>query len=106
VQWLLHALPAALAARVLLQAIRRHAWTFSGSGVFSAHCGRQPGRQVALVIQHNPLCRGVVSTTPTCAFYRATFEHLFKVLVHPDAEVTETACESRGDPACRFNVGW
>jgi hypothetical protein len=39
VQALLKALPARLAARVLLSAIARHAWTFAGSGVFSASTG-------------------------------------------------------------------
>lgn len=102
VQGLLRRLPAPLAARVLLSAIRRHAWTFAGSGVFTARAGRP----VVLTIRGNPLCRGLASDTPACDFYAATFEHLFVALVHPEAWVVETACEARGDAACRFEVHW
>jgi divinyl protochlorophyllide a 8-vinyl-reductase len=50
VQRLLKFLPAALAARVLLAAISRNAWTFAGSGKFSARVG-QP---VVLTLRNNP----------------------------------------------------
>ena len=102
VQRLLKWLPAPLAARVLLAAITRHAWTFAGSGRFSASAG-QP---VVLRIQGNPLCRGLVSDTPACDYYAATFERLFRVLVHRRAVVREVACEARGDAECRFEVRW
>ena len=102
VQGLLKVLPAPLAARVLLMAIRRHAWTFAGSGVFSA----QAGTPVVLTIRDNPLCKGLVSTEPACDFYAATFERLFQVLVHPATRALETACEARGDPFCRFELRW
>lgn len=101
-QALLQALPARLAARLLLRAIGGHAWTFAGSGRFSAW----PGQPVRLQIQNNPLCRGLRTAMPACDFYTAVFQRLFEVLVHPDARVTETACEARGDPACRFEVDW
>jgi divinyl protochlorophyllide a 8-vinyl-reductase len=45
-QALLRRMPAALAARVLLRAIGRHAWTFAGSGRFEARYGHTG----------NPLC--------------------------------------------------
>lgn len=102
VQALLKVLPASLAARVLLSAIRRHAWTFSGSGRFDA----QPGVPVRLTVRGNPLCRNVISDAPACHFYAATFERLFSVLVHPNAHVIETHCEARGDAECRFEVHW
>lgn len=102
VQWLLKRLPAVLAARVLLRAISRHAWTFAGSGRFHA----MPGRPCVLTIQDNPLCRGVASTRPACDFYSATFERLFQVLVHPAVQAVETHCEARGDPLCRFELRW
>lgn len=102
VQWLLKRLPAALAARVLLQAIGRHAWTFAGSGHFQARAGRP----CEVTITGNPLCRGVHSPLPACDFYAATFERLFQVLVHPSVQVRETACEARGDPACVFELRW
>jgi divinyl protochlorophyllide a 8-vinyl-reductase len=102
VQWLLKRLPPLWAARVLLQAIGRHAWTFAGSGVFRA----QAGRPCVLTIADNPLCRGVHSPVPACDFYSAVFERLFQVLVHPGVRVVETACEARGDPVCRFELRW
>jgi divinyl protochlorophyllide a 8-vinyl-reductase len=102
VQWLLKRLPPSWAARVLLHAISRHAWTFAGSGVFRARAGRP----CVVTITDNPLCRGVRSPLPACDFYAATFERLFQVLVHPGVQVVETACEARGDPVCRFELRW
>lgn len=102
VQWLLKRLPARLAAHVLLSAIRRNAWTFVGSGRFTASAGN-PSR---LAIAGNPLCRGTTSPVPVCDYYAATFERLFSELVHPKARVIETACEAAGGDACRFEVRW
>jgi divinyl protochlorophyllide a 8-vinyl-reductase len=102
VQTLLKALPAALASPLLLAAIRRHAWTFAGSGEFTATAGCP----VRLSIRNNPLCKGVSTEAPACDFYAATFERLFRVLVHPQATVLETACEACGDEACQFEVRW
>lgn len=102
VQWLLRALPAPLAARVLLGAIGRHAWTFAGSGRFRV----LHGTPLLLFIEDNPLCRGVVADEPLCDFYAATFERLFRVLVHPASAVREVACEATGAPACVFEVRW
>jgi divinyl protochlorophyllide a 8-vinyl-reductase len=125
VQWLLKCLPARLAARVLLQAVGRHAWTFAGSGRFAIHlashiesssaspvtsrtgshmAGHSDGSCIVLTLHDNPLCRGVVQDEPACAYYAATFERLFRVLVHPDARVTETECEACGGTHCRFEV--
>jgi len=106
VQWLLKRLPAPLAARVLRQAVGHHAWTFAGSGHFTARAGRP----CVLTITGNPLCRGAdlqnPSPLPACDFYAATFERLFQVLVHPTVQAVETACEARGDPACVFELRW
>jgi divinyl protochlorophyllide a 8-vinyl-reductase len=106
VQAVLKRLPAAWAARLLLQAIGRHAWTFAGSGRFTARAGRP----CVLTITGNPLCRGAdllpPSPLPACDFYAATFERLFQVLVHPAAQAVETACEARGDVACVFELRW
>lgn len=102
VQVVLKRLPAALAARVLLKAISGHAWTFAGSGRFTARAGRP----VVLSIANNPLCRGVTSSEPCCDYYSAVFELLFRTLVHRGAHVVETACEASGDPACVFEIRW
>jgi divinyl protochlorophyllide a 8-vinyl-reductase len=102
VQWLLMILPPAAAARLLLSAISRHAWTFAGSGDFAARAGRP----IVLTIRNNPMCAGLQADAPACAFYAATFEALFSALVHPRARVVETACEALGAPECVFEVRW
>ena len=89
-----------------MAAISRHAWTFAGSGVFSHQCRWTGQPQATLRIQHNPLCRDLITESPACAYYAATFERLFRVLVHPHAQVRETACEAMGAPACVFEIGW
>jgi divinyl protochlorophyllide a 8-vinyl-reductase len=103
VQWLLRALPARLAAALLLRAIRRHAWTFAGSGRFSATAA---GSRVVLSLANNPLCRGLTLDEPGCRYYAGTFERLFQVLVHRQARVVETCCEACGASHCRFEVDW
>lgn len=102
VQALLKQLPAGWAARVLLAAISRNAWTFVGSGRFEARAGRP----VQLAIRGNPLCVGLQADAPACDFYAATFERLFRVLVQRDARVVEVACEACGADACRFEIRW
>jgi len=101
-QAVLKRLPAPLAARTLLSAIRGHAWTFAGSGVFSAAAGHP----VVLTVRHNPLCRGATLGQPSCDFYTATFERLFRELVHAQACVVETHCEACGHDLCRFELRW
>ncbi|GAB4120878.1 MAG: hypothetical protein Fur0014_20950 [Rubrivivax sp.] len=59
---------------------------------------------MVLVIENNPLCRGVHSTEPCCDYYGAVFEGLFRTLVHRHAHVVETACEASGGPACVFEI--
>lgn len=102
VQWLLRHLPARIAARVLVAAIARHAWTFAGSGRF----GVVRWTPLQLRIAGNPLCRELRATEPVCDFYSATFERLFRVLVHPHARARELACEATGAPACVFELRW
>lgn len=102
VQRLLRILPAAVAAPILLSAIRRNAWTFVGTGDFSA----TPGNPIRIIIAHCPLCRGAATGEPSCDFYAATFEGLFARLVHPRAAVTETHCVAAGNHCCRFELRW
>lgn len=101
-QALLRLMPARLAAHVLLAAVTRNAWTFVGSGHFTARVGRP----VVLTIRGNPLCAELASDEPACDFYAATFERLFQVLVHPASRVQEVACEACGDPECCFEIRW
>jgi divinyl protochlorophyllide a 8-vinyl-reductase len=95
-------LPARLAAWVLLEAIGRHAWTFAGSGRFA----RLAGLPVRFTIAGGPLARGAPAGALACAYYAATFEGLFRALVHPAARVAEIDCESEGAPACLFEARW
>ena len=124
VQQLLHWLPAPVAARVLLGAIQRHAWTFVGSGVFiveaaprlSTEAGRtaalngeahaQSRPRLLLRVERCPICRGSAQAAPGCSYYAATFERIFAVLVHPHASVHESACAAMGASACVFEVRW
>ncbi len=101
-QLLLRVLPARLASRLLLAAIGRNAWTFAGSGTFRA----ASGALARISIAGCPICRELTADWPACAYFSATFERLFRVLVHPGAEVRETACEARGEAACVFEVRW
>lgn len=100
VQWLLRALPARVAARLLCAAIARHAWTFTGSGAFTARYGPP----LRLAVEGCPLCRGARLDQPACGYFAASFERLFAVLVHRRARVREVACAAMGDPACIFEV--
>jgi divinyl protochlorophyllide a 8-vinyl-reductase len=102
VRALLKALPASLAAPLLVSAIRRHAWTFAGSGKFAA----QGGRPLRLSITGCPICKGATSSDGICDYYAATFERLFAALVCATCAVRETACEATGAPACVFEISW
>ena len=101
-QRVLRLMPAGLAARVLSKAISKHSWTFAGSGTFTVSAGR-PFR---FSIQHNPICSGIRSDAPVCDYYAATFEQIFRAIVHPNARVVETACEAMGASACVFEISW
>ncbi len=101
-QALLKVLPAPLASRLFLPAIARHAWTFAGSGQFTAAAG-QP---VRITIAGCPVCRGQQATAPRCAYYAGTFERLFRVLVTDRARARQTACTAAGAPACSFEIAW
>ena len=101
VRGLLRVLPRRLAVPLLVGAIRRHAWTFAGSGTFAA-----TDDPLTLSIAGCPICRGSASPHGVCDYYAATFERLFTVLVSPGCSVRETACEATGAPACVFEVAW
>ena len=101
-QCVLRILPAWLASRLLLTAVVRHAWTFAGSGRF----GARQGHPVVVSIQDCPICRGMASPAPVCDYYAATFERLFRQLVHPACRVVESECQAAGAPHCRFEIRW
>ncbi|GAB0147409.1 MULTISPECIES: bacteriochlorophyll 4-vinyl reductase [Marichromatium] len=101
-QRLLKILPAPLASRVLMTAIRRNAWTFAGSGRFEA----LPAYPPRFIIEDGPICAGARAEHPLCDFYAGTFERLYRKLVQREARVTETACQAKGAETCVFEVRW
>ncbi|KAA6182842.1 bacteriochlorophyll 4-vinyl reductase [Thiohalocapsa marina] len=102
-QRVLRVLPPAPASRILLKAVGKHAWTFSGSGHFSF----ETGRPVRVVIEHCPVCRGIADAPePVCDFYTGTFQRLFSTLVSRRTEVREVECSAAGAPACVFEMRW
>lgn len=102
VQRLLEVLPARLASRMLIAAIRRNAWTFVGSGAFAG----KPGNPTRLSVVDGPICRGAKADQPLCDFYAGCFERLFSRLVHPSARASEVACQANGAKSCVFEVRW
>ncbi len=110
VQALLRVLPAMLAARLLVLAIGRHAWTFAGSGQFAAlflpHALGKGAPHLRFSITGCLVCRGAEASQPACAYYAATFERLFRKLVHRGANVVESRCEACGDSSCEFDIRW
>ena len=111
-QRIMKLMPAALAARTLLAAVDKHAWTFAGSGTFE----RQPVERAGgggrsrvywrLSVANCPLCRGATMAGPACAYYAATFERIFRAVVATSARVAETECQANGAAACVFEVSW
>lgn len=99
-QWVLRHLPGGIAARILVAAIGRHAWTFAGSGRFRV----VTGRPLRLEITGGPIARAGAATDPVCAYYAATFESLFRALAGDGSRVVETACQATGAPACVFEL--
>lgn len=102
VQRLLRLLPPGLASEILLRAVGKHAWTFSGSGAFSFEIGRP----VRVSIVGCPICRGALSDVPLCDFYTAAFERLFTTLVSRRTRVDEVECQAMGADACVFEMRW
>ncbi len=97
-QTLLRLLPPGLAARLLVRAIARHAWTFAGSGAFSAQFPGGP--RMVLEIAHNPLA------LPGCPWHCAVFTRLFTHLVSRRVGVTHGDCCADGAEACCFEIRW
>lgn len=94
VRLLLKALPRRAAARLLTRAIARHAWTFAGSGAFTATFGEP----ITLTIAANPLA------TPGCPWHAAVFARLYGALAAPGARVAHPDCCALGAPVCRFHI--
>ena len=101
-QTVLKLLPASLTSRILLGTIKKHSWTFSGTGDFSV----ANGHSVIVSIKGCPLCRGRHGNRPQCDYYAGTFQRLFEVLVSRNTFVREVTCEATGGPSCAFEIVW
>lgn len=102
-QRLLRLLPPVPAARLLIKAMGRHAWTFAGGGRFEGHAGRP----TVLRIVDGPIQAAVPGAAdPVCAYYAATFERLFRVLVARTTTVREVSCQATGASSCVFEADW
>ena len=101
-QAILRAAPHAIAARVLMRAIARHAWTFAGGGAFSFAFSPQ----LTLTLRGSPVCRYLRTEEPACQYFAATFERVLGAMLGPRVRVVETECEASGSDACRFSVTW
>ncbi len=101
-QAVLKVLPPSLASRILLGTIKKHSWTFAGTGDFSV----TNGRPVVVSIKSCPLCRGRHGANPQCDYYAGTFQRLFEVLVSRRTSVREVTCEATGGPSCAFEISW
>jgi divinyl protochlorophyllide a 8-vinyl-reductase len=100
-QLVMRMVPRSSALNMLLRAMTAHAWTFAGSGRFSAS---PHNRGATLRFEHCAMCRGLHAHAPVCAFYAGTFERLMRQLVHHRARVQETSCCAQGGTECRFEV--
>lgn len=93
---LLRLVPTRCRSRLLLAAITRHAWTFTGGGLFRI----EPGSPPRAVIEPCPLCPEASRTGLGCVYYAATFEELLRTLVDPRIRVEPVACEAAGSRRC------
>lgn len=101
-QKVLKLLPRALAARILVVAIARHAWTFAGGAAFAYAFAPR----LRLRIEGSPICVGLKTEAPACAYYAATFERVFGEMLGPSLRVTEVECGATGGVACVFEILW
>ncbi|PYB75023.1 bacteriochlorophyll 4-vinyl reductase [Rhizobium wuzhouense] len=95
---LLPKLPPALASRLLVSAIARHAWTFAGSGHFEGRVRGWREPVVILSIKANPLA------TPGCPWHGAVFQGLFATLTATHVAVVHPRCQARGDDCCEWTI--
>ncbi len=102
VQVILRLLPAGPAARILLRAIGKHAWTFVGSGSFAV----EHGPPVVVTITGGPLRAAGPAAAGVAAYYAATFEALFRALVQPRTTVAALRRATEATATCSFSLAW
>ncbi|MFN7398016.1 MAG: V4R domain-containing protein [Sandaracinobacter sp.] len=75
-----------------------------GRGVPGHPVHRRDAGGLILLIADNPACRGFVAEQPSCHYFAASFEGLYRAILGPRARVVETGCEAASADACRFRV--
>ena len=98
IQMYLKVLPAGVSAKLLSQAIQKHAWTFAGSGQFHVI------DRFSFEIMDNPLIAGEHSAHALCHWHRAVFAHLYSELVGPNMACEEVSCAAQGGRSCFFQM--
>jgi divinyl protochlorophyllide a 8-vinyl-reductase len=102
-QWLMRRLPPHLGARILLHAIRQHAWTFAGSGSVTTLV---TPHAAMVCISACPVCRGVRASAPRCDFHAGTLDGLAAELLGPQGRAREVSCIASGARQCAFALEW
>jgi divinyl protochlorophyllide a 8-vinyl-reductase len=92
--WLLRRLPACMAAPLLMAAIRKHAWTFIGAGVFA------PQGAWCFTIDRSAADDPVPPPDSLFAWYAAVFTRLYRHLVAEDCTCCVQTTAS-ADPRAR-----
>lgn len=94
-QRILAILPRNLALAALLFAIRKHAWTFTGSGEFNYTLGRHPELTVTCGIQPGDVA---------CAFYGGTFTRLLQTLIDKSTHLSIATTPLPEHTLCRYSI--
>nr|WP_255701296.1 bacteriochlorophyll 4-vinyl reductase [Afifella sp. H1R] len=94
-------LPPWLRARLFLAAIRRHAWTFVGSGAVTF----VPSHPVVVSIAGGPV-RGTPTDAVLLAYYSGCFQELFRSLVHRGTRAVVRREGEGFQPRVVFDLRW
>lgn len=86
-QRLVHTLPRRTGLALLLFAIRKHAWTFVGSGTFQFTVGKPPQLTIT---------PGQYAGEAAYSFYGGTFETLLRALIDGNIRLETAACQGPG----------
>jgi divinyl protochlorophyllide a 8-vinyl-reductase len=96
--WLLRALPATLAAPLLMAAIRKHAWTFVGAGAFT------PEGAWRFTIDRTGTDDSLPVPGSLFQWYAAVFTRLYRQLVAADCCCRVLESEAAHRPLRRFAI--
>lgn len=96
--WLLRRLPASLAAPLLMAAIRQHAWTFIGAGVFT------PQGAWRFTIDRSAAGDPMMPPDSLFRWYAAVFTRLYRELVAADCTCRMIEPGAPCDPARAYRI--